>query len=132
MNLFEQASRQKLRFPSIKGEITTEQLWDLPLTSKGAFDLDSVAKAINGHLKAVAETSFVEIKHNPAKTTLELQLDILKHIIAVRMAEAEQAKSAADRANERHRLMEILNKKQDAALEALTPEEIQKRLDALN
>lgn len=132
MNLFEQASRQKVRFQSTKGELTTEQLWDLPLTNSNGFNLDAVARDVHRDLKAVSEESFVTMaRPNPAQARLELKMEIVKHIIGVKLAEAEQAKTAADRANERQRLMEILNKKQDAALEALTPEEIKARLDAL-
>ena len=46
MSIFEQASRLKLRFASVKGELTIEHLWGLPLQSKTSFDLDTVAKAV--------------------------------------------------------------------------------------
>ena len=53
INIFEQASRAKLRFDSVKGQLVTEQLWDLPLQSKTNFDLDTVAKGISGALLSV-------------------------------------------------------------------------------
>ena len=48
VNIFEQASRNKLRFDTnIKGVISTEDLWDLPLTSDtGRVNLDDIAKAL--------------------------------------------------------------------------------------
>lgn len=131
MNIFEQATRQKIRFPSIKGELTTEQLWELPLTSRTGFDLDSVAREVNRDLKETAEESFVATRANPARAQLELKLELVKHVIAVKITEAESREQAAARAQERQRLQEILNKKQDAALEGLSVEEIQKRLTEL-
>ena len=131
MNIFEQASVQKLRFSTNKGDLTTEQLWDLPLTSKSGFDLDTVAKSVNGELRGVAEESFVATSTNPAKPSLELKMAILKHIIAARLAKNEELKVASQKAAERNKLLEILGQKEDQALAALTPEEIRKRLDEL-
>ena len=132
MNIFEQASIHKIRFTTVKGDLTTEQLWDLPLTSKGSFDLDTVAKTVNTSLKATAEESFVATSVNPARDVLELKLEIVKHIISVRLAQNAQLREASARASECVKLLDVLAKKQDAALEALTPEEIQDRLKALS
>ena len=46
MNLFEIASRKKLRIPTTKGDLTVEQLWDLPLKSTG-LSLDKIAIDLN-------------------------------------------------------------------------------------
>lgn len=131
MNIFEQATRQKIRFPSAKGELTTEQLWELPLTSKTGFDLDTVAREVNRDLKETAEESFVSTRANPARAHLELKLELVKHVIAVKITEADAREKAASRTQERQRLQEILARKQDAELEGLSVEDIQKRLAEL-
>lgn len=131
MNIFEQASRQKLRFASAKGELTVEQLWDLPLTAKGQFDLDFLARTINRELKAQAEESFVTTRANPAKAKLELALELVKHVIAAKIEEANAARKARDNKAERDRLLSILGQKEDAALLELTPEQIRARLAEL-
>lgn len=131
MSIFEQASRQKLRFPSLKGELTVEQLWDLPLQSKSGFDLDTIAKSVSRDLKAVTEESFV-IETSPANTTLILKLNLMKHIIAVRLAENAAAVNRAARAAERQKLLGVLADKQDESLKALTSAEIQQRLAELD
>lgn len=131
MNIFEQASRQALRFSSNRGELNTEQLWDLPLTSRNGFDLDSVAKEVNQRLKSVTEESFVVKTTNPEKDSLELKLEVLKHIIAAKQAEADARRNAAERAAERQKLYDILAEKQDSALKDLSVEDIQKRLAEL-
>ena len=132
MNIFEQATRQAYRYPSVRGPLDTESLWHLPLTHKSGCDLDSVAKAVNSELKAVTEESFVATTNNAAKTHLETKLEIVKHIIAVKLAEAEAAATAAKRTQERTKLLEALDRANGKALENLTPEEIQARIDALS
>lgn len=130
-NMFQLASRQKFRFQSIKGELTTEQLWELPLTARGGFNLDEVAKQVAAELKAAGEESFVQKNSNPAKSKLEAKLEIVKYIIAVKLEDAEKAAKASQNQEERQRLLAVLNRKQDAALEELTPEQIQARLAEL-
>lgn len=130
--LFEKATRQKFRFASVRGQLTVEQLWDLPLMSKGNFDLDNVAKAVNSELKQVAEESFVTTKPNHVKTQLEESLELVKYIINVKLEEAAKATKEASIRVERERLMAILNQKENAAIESLSVEEIQARLDALS
>lgn len=132
MNLFETAARKKLRFPSLKGELSVEQLWDLPLSSRMGLDLDNIAKAVNKELKATEEDSFVKTSSDPLRGELQVKLDILKHIISAKQADAEQATRRQVNAQERQKLQELLARKNDQALEALSPEELQAKLDALD
>ena len=131
MNIFEQATRRAIRFESTKGDLSVEQLWDLPLQSRNQFDLDTIAKTVNRQLNAVTEESFVSVRENPAKETLSLKLEIVKHIISVKLQEAEEARNRANKASEKEKLLRLLDEKQNEALRALTPEEIQERLKAL-
>lgn len=132
-NIFEEASRLKLRFPSVKGELTTEQLWDLPLTTtvSGKVDLDTVARTVNTDLKAITEDSFVQTRVNPQKAILTLKLDVLRHVIAAKQAEnAEKSRKAANE-SELARLREVLADKNNDALKNLSPEQIQERIKQL-
>jgi phosphopantothenoylcysteine synthetase/decarboxylase len=131
-NLFELASRKKFRFASKKGELTVEQLWDLPLTASNQIDLENVARAANQELKDANEESFVATSRNPAKVILEQKLELVKHIIVIRLAEQEKAKQKQANAAERKRLIEIRAKKQDQELEGMSKEDIDKRIDELS
>jgi hypothetical protein len=131
MNMFEQASRKKLRFSSPKGDLTTEQLWDLPLTSTNAFNLDQIARGVNSELKGVTEESFVAIKPDPRKPDLELKLEILKHIIAVKLKAQHDAAAAAERSAELKKLTEVLASKEEAALSSMSKDDILKRIAEL-
>lgn len=132
VNPFEQAARQKLRFPTLRGEQSVEVLWDMPLSSKSGFDLDSVAKAVNSELKQQAEESFVHTSTNPRKATLELQLELVKYIITSKQAELAAREAATANHAKRQKLLSILSQKEDAALENLTPEELKAQIQALS
>jgi len=132
MNMFEQASKEKLRLPSPKGQLTVEQLWDLPLQSKTGFDLDQVARTVNSYLKGAAEESFVNTKTSPEKAQNELALNIVKHIIAAKQEANEATRTSAAKAAEKAKLLEILADKQDESLKGLSVEEIQKRISDLS
>ena len=130
-NLFLQATREKFRFESSKGDLSVEQLWDLPLTSRTGFDLDTVAKAVNVDLKASNEESFVNASNNPAVSRLQAKLEVVKAIIEVKLAQAEATKKRAEKVAERQRLMEVLHSKKDQELQGLSVEEIERRLAQL-
>lgn len=132
MNIFEQASRSKLRFQTARGALAAESLWDIPLTSRDDFNLDTLAKQVNADLHSAAEESFVSVTTNPAKDMAQLKLDILKHIIADKLAAKASAAAKAEKAKERARLIEILGQKQDQELMNLTPQQLQARLAALD
>lgn len=131
-NIFKKAAKLKLRFPSVKGLLTVEQLYDLPLTSKAGFDLDSVAKTVNGYLRLASEESFVNTKPNLEQTLNQLCLDIVKEVIADRIAENEANANALVRRHEREKLLEVLQGKKDAALANLTEAELEEKIRALS
>ena len=96
INLFEYASRNKLRFASVKGEINAEQLWDVPLRSRDDFNLDAVAKNANRAFKAATEESFVNLEPKPEHVRLETALEVVKYVIAVKIAEEAAATKRAE------------------------------------
>ena len=49
--MFEKATRLKLRFETVRGYVTTEDLWDIPLSAVNGFCLDTIAKNLNKKLK---------------------------------------------------------------------------------
>lgn len=128
--LFEKAARRKFRFPTVRGEIAAETLFDLPLQSKSGCDLDSVAKAIHGELKESSEISFVETV-SPQNEELADKLELVKYVIKVKQDALLAAKVAATRKQELEKLHDLLARKKDAATEALSAEEIEERIKAL-
>jgi len=132
MNIFEQASKKKIRFSSNRGDLTAEQLWDMPLQSKSGFDLDTIAKEVNRGIKESSEESFVTTKASSATTTLELQLEVLKHIIAVKIEAAAVAAKRTENEARRAKLIEALENKQNSELNNMSSEDILKELEKLS
>lgn len=138
MDIFERAARSKLRFDSIRGQLTTEDLWDLPLTASSRatrdvkVDLDTIARSISATLRSIGQDSFVEMKPDPRKPTLELQLDILKHIIASKVSDAQAAETRAAKAEQRRILTEALAEKESEEVGKMSKEEILAKLAELN
>jgi hypothetical protein len=130
MEMFEELTRKKARFETSKGEIDVEQLWDLPLEAKDNFDLDTVAKKIAKEIKDSEEGSFVK-KSTDKNTFNKLKLEAVKHIIQVKLVEAEEKANAKFKKEQKNKILEILAKKQDSELEGKTPEELQKMLEDL-
>lgn len=136
MNVFERAARNKYRFSSVKGELTVEQLWDLPLvdnrvTRDVKADLDTVARTINSELKSMAEESFVNLKPDPRKGHLEAKLEIVKHIIASKLADQQAAEKRANTIEKRRRLVEALAAKEAQEMTQMSKDDILKQLEEL-
>lgn len=130
-NIFEYTTRNQLRFSSIRGELSVEQLWLVPLRSRDGFDLDAVAKAASRALKEASEESFVETAKTPEHARREVALEVVKHIIATKLAEEEAAKRRVANRQEKAALLQALAEKQAGALSALSAEDLQKRIAAL-
>lgn len=135
MNIFEQASMQKLRFESARGAISVEDLWDLPLTSSNPTtrpSLDAIAMNLYRQVKETGEIQSFVSDAVQIDATTQLGLDIVKHIIAHKKTAASKATDAKKRADLRQQLMEVLTRKKDQELETLSPAEIQAKIDALS
>lgn len=130
-NIFEYATRNKLRFASVRGELSIEQLWDVPLRAKDDFNLNAVAKAASKALKEISEESFVETKKTAEHTRREMVLEAVKYIIEVRLTEEKAAETRAERKKEKEQLLGILAEKQAGKLSELSEKELQKRIAAL-
>jgi len=131
MNIFEYATRNKLRFASVRGELSVEQLWDVPLRSKDDFNLNIVAKTANKMLKDISEESFVETSKTTQHTRLETAMEVVKYVIDTKLAEETAAKKRAENKIEKEKLLAILAEKQDGKLSELSEKELQRRIAAL-
>lgn len=117
--MFEQAIRSKLRFPSIQGLLTAEDLWDLPLESKasGKASLNSVAVMCHADTEKSAELNFVRPGARPNAAAV-LRFEIVKHVIQVKIDESKARKTKAEVKAQNQKIMGIIERKKDAGLEA--------------
>ena len=112
-NLFEIATRNRYRF-NYKGVMTVEDLWSLRVE-----DLDAIFKMLNRQKKTADED-------------LANKIDIVRYIVSVKLAEAAERVSAAEKKAQRDKIMEIVAKKKDKALEDMGIEDLMKKLEELN
>lgn len=123
-NIFEFASRNKVRFP-FKGMISVEDLWDLSLTN-----LDSIYKTLNKQVKQSEEESLLSTKAS-VDTELEVQIAIVKHIVSVKLAEKEAAEKASVKKAQKQKIMSIIATKENEALQNSSIDDLKKMLDEL-
>ena len=124
-NKFEIAIRNKYRFP-YKGMITVEDLWDLSVTQ-----LDGIFKTLNAQIKQEKEESLLTTK-SASEAELDNKIAIIRYVVATKQAEAEKARKAKETKAETQKILEIIGRKQDAALENMSIEELYARINAMN
>ena len=124
INLFEVATRANYQFP-FRGMINVIDLWDLSLTN-----LDSVFKALNAEAKKHEEESLLNAKSKEDEE-ISNKIWIIKYIVSVKLAEKKAREDAKKKAEMKQRLLEIKAKRQNAALENMSDEELDKALAEL-
>lgn len=124
-NIFEYATRNKIRF-SYKGSVSVEDLWDLPVT-----ELDKVFKTLNSQRKQSQEESLLNTKSKEDEI-VDIQITIVKHIVAVKLAEKEAREKAAENKAKKQKIMAIMAARDEKALENASDEDLQKMLAELD
>lgn len=119
-NLFEKASKMKLRFSTTKGVLSTEDLWDLSLES-----LDKIAKNLYKQIKESEEISFISEKSSE-DTLASMKLEIVKFVITFKMDEAKEKKLRAEKLALKKRIADEIAKKKDNKISEMSIEELEK------
>ena len=132
MDIYKLACTKKVRFKTTNGLISTEDLFDLPLTSKNGMNLDVVAKTVYEALKNEESVSFVEKISNPRKEGLELAMEIVKDVIRTKQEEAAAKADLASKAAKRDQLLRALSAKQEQELANMPLEKLQEELQKLS
>ena len=122
--LFINATRNNYQFP-FRGMINVIDLWDLSLTN-----LDSVFKTLNAEAKKFDEESLLNTKSKEDEE-ISNKIEIVKYIVSVKLDEKKKREDAKKNAEMRQRLLEIKAKRQDAALENMSDEDLDKALAEL-
>lgn len=123
--LFINATRNNYQFP-FRGMINVIDLWDLSLTN-----LDSVFKTLNAEVKKSEEESLLNTKSKKDEE-ISNKIEIVKYIVGVKLDEKKKREDAKKNAEMRQRLLEIKAKRQDAALENMSDEDLDKALAELS
>lgn len=130
-DIFKQATKLKLRFSSVRGDLTIEDLWDLPLTSKSNLSLDGVGKPIQKALRESDEDSLVDVPTTSKNELNSLRLAIIKEIISVKQEENLIKQNQAAIESQKALLKQALASKKVDEINSLSVEEIEKRLASM-
>ena len=123
--IFVRASRQKLRFKSSKGLVSTEDLWKMTLIA-----LDKIARSVNAELNAAGEKSFID-DTSQENSELKLKLDVLVYVIEYQKKQKEAVKKRAETLTKKQLLDEAIAESEMAELKGKSTEELRKMRDNL-
>lgn len=130
MELFERAARLKLRFETSIGAITTEDLFDQPLTDTRKVNLDDIARRLSREVRESEVESFVDAPSN-ANSLLQLKLDVVKRVIELKIADRDAAKKSAATKAQKAQLVELIAEKKAEGLKGKSIEELEAQLATL-
>lgn len=123
-NLFEMATRNKMRFPSTKGELSVEDLWDL--SDK---DLDVVYKNLKDQEVKSSEESLLDDANVDPKLTAAIC--IVRYIFTTKRNEKLAEKERINKKLTQKKYIDALSKKQDEAIEKMSEAELRAMIDSL-
>ena len=131
MEIYKKAAKKKLRFSTNRGSLPVEQLWDLPkeeirqLVIKAREDARKSSGEIND-----SELSFLDSPAKVKATDDELRFEILKDIYLTKKSAEEKAQKKAEAKANNKKLLEIIARKQDEALEKKSIKDLEKMLES--
>lgn len=118
--MYKEASKNKLRFQTNKGILSTEQLWDLSLT-----DLDSLAVSLEKAYKESGKKSFLVVKSKKDKE-LKLKFDICLDVLSTKVEEQELLTKDRERKEHNAKIDALIAEKQEESLKSKSIEELEK------
>jgi len=123
--MFEKASRLRLRF-NYKGLIAVEDLWSLSVEN-----LDNMFKDLNRLLRDRQGESLLEETSRSDPDHLELKIDIIKHIVKVKLEEKKTQEEKLLRLEKKKKILQFISEKQDEELRGKSVKDLEKLLEGL-
>ncbi len=130
MEIFKKASKKKLRFNTNRGVLSVEQLWDLSKDEIRQLVIKAreAAKKSSGEV-ADTELSFLDTPKAKA-TDDELRFEILKDIYLTKKSAEEKAQKRAEIKENNKKILDLIARKQDEALEKKSISQLEKMLES--
>lgn len=132
MNIFENAIRKRFRFPSQVGDLTLEQLMDLPLVSDRSLSLDRVALSLYERTKNGGKSSFVNDEPDHETKEAEEKLEVVKQLITEGKAKVAETQRRVANNEKRRTLLDALANKEAEELASMDRESLLKQLADLD
>lgn len=124
-NLFEMATRNKMRFPSTKGELSVEDLWDL--SDK---DLDVVYKNLKDQEVKSSEESLLDDTNVDPKLTAAI--GIVRYIFTTKRNEKLEAKELIDKKRNQQLYIDALSRRKLKDIDNMSVEELEAKIAELD
>ncbi len=124
-DLFFNAAKNKYRFPSERGNLTVEHLFDLDMKS-----LDKIYGTLCEQKDSKPKKSLLSPRE-VGDVELDEKISIVAQVYEYKDSVLDKRKKAAERSRDRQKLLDILAKKKEEALENLSEEELLKKLKEL-
>jgi hypothetical protein len=125
--MYKIAAKQKLRFDSTRGLIATEDLFNLPLE-----ELDIIARTYSKKTKESKEESFIKPVKTDTTSVFKLSLDIVKDVIADKIAARDIAQKAAETKLKKAKILDIMADKENDELKGKSLDDLKEMLDELS
>ena len=122
MENFKQATKEKLRFQTNKGLLSTEQLWDLSLE-----DLDSLAVSLETEHKQSGKKSFLAKTYKKDKTA-KLKFDVAIEILNSKVEEVDALAEAKEIKDHNKKIIALIAEKKDESLKGKTVKQLESML----
>lgn len=124
-NIFELAAKNKFRY-HFKGEITTEDLFDLSVT-----DLDAIYKNLKKEAEKTGETGLL-ITHTKEDAICATKMEIVQYIFNQKQQEKADQKAKAEKKLKRQKIMQALYEQQENELKQKSSSELMDMLKTLD
>lgn len=128
LNLFEWATKNKVRFDIDRGKITVEELWVIPLESTSSVSLQSIAQGLYRKINEMEELNFVK-KSTRSDTEVKRKFELVKYIIDARVEEKEKKEDQLKKKENDELIRSLIREKELDDLRNKSPEELRKMLN---
>ena len=123
-NVFMEATRKKMRFPSTKGMLTVEDLWDLNSNA-----LNEVYMQLKSEKKE--DDGLLPTSNSAYNQEIDVKLEIIRCIYDSKVYAQKVQESNEARRQQKEKIKEILKDREDGALKNKTTEELEEMLKNL-
>lgn len=120
MKNYKLITRLKLRFPTAKGCLSVEQLWDLSLE-----ELDKVVVSLEDNYNKSSEKSYI-VKASEKDAETKLMFDVALDILQTKMEEKNEQKRSYEIKKHNEKILELIDKKKDEELSNLSIDDLTK------
>lgn len=120
--MYKQASKQKLRVSTSKGNLSVEQLWDLSLS-----DLDELAVSLEKAYNESSNKSFL-VKKTAKNKNVKLMFDIVLDILTTKVEENEVLTQSRENKEHNQKILDLIASKKDEELKSKSVKDLEKLL----